>query len=754
MSYRNGQNRIGSVWRFVVISAGAVYLFINQSFWHSLEAEELSAAPISSFGAIPLYFEVNQGQVDEQVRFLSRGLGYTLFLTSTEAVLSLRRSAAGDVGAVVSDLVRLQLVDANPAAEVVGENEQVGRSNYFLSSDPLQWRTDMPHYLRVRYRQVYPGVDLVYYGTNQRCLEYDFVVAPGADSDLIRLHFEGADSLWLDEVGNLNLDTVGGKVVLKVPVTYQRIDGERQEIESRYVLQGGSQVGFELAIYDMSQPLIIDPVLSYSTYLGGSQLDSIHGISLDSSGNIYVFGNTFSSNFPTQSPFQGYVGNKDVFVAKLNASGSALIYSTYLGGSAVDESTGGIAVDGSGNAYITGITFSSDFPTLNPVQASFGGDRDVFVAKLNASGSTLAYSTYLGGSGRDESRDIAVDGSGNAYITGLTVSSNFPTQNALQPSYRGGGSSGFVSKLNASGSAVVYSTYIGGSGGGSRGNGIAVDGSGNVYITGTTSASDFPTQNPLDVSLGGSQDVFVTKLDALGSSLVYSTFLGGSGNEQGGERSITVDGSGNAYVTGSTSSTDFPTQNAFQASYGGGVFDVFVSKLNASGSALTYSTYLGGSDWDEVRAIEVDGSGDAHIIGFSRSSDFPTLNTLSAYQGGRSGMDVFVSKLNASGSTLDYSTYLGGTSDDEGKDIALDGSGNVYIAGWTKSSDFPTESPLQGTYGGGQFDGFVAKIAGIPVDVAHSAEETATPGPILSTMLVDRRSPSLRSGVRLRLRES
>ena len=418
-------------------------------------------------------------------------------------------------------------------------------------------------------------------------------------------------------------------------------------MDGHYVLKGNNLVTFEVASYDRSKLLIIDPVLVYSTYLGGSGPDA--GI--------------------------------------------------------------GIAVDASGKAYVTGETSSLDFPTMNASQPASAGGGDAFVSKLNAAGSALVYSTYLGGSGSDAGTGIAVDGLGNAYVTGQTRSTTFPTTSgAFQTSFGGGFSNAFVSKLNAGGSALAYSTYLGGS----RfdlGSGIAVDASGNAYVTGQAGSTNFPiTSGAFQTSLRGSGDAFVSKLSAAGSALVYSTFLGGSGFDLG--LGVAVDASGNAYVTGETLSSDFPTTSgALQTSFGGGYSDAFVSKLNAAGSALVYSSYLGGRGGDQGSGIVVDASGDAYVTGLTDSADFPTVDPLQPRYGG--GGNVFVTKLNAAGSALVYSTYLGGRGGDLGSGIAVDASGNTYLTGSTGSPDFPTVNPFQPAKAGAvfAFDAFVAKIS-------------------------------------------
>jgi hypothetical protein len=677
---------------------------------------------LESYGKLPLTFERNQGQINAQVKFLSRGSGYTLFLTGDEAVFSLRGGTAKDevspldprssathprlrpstsnVPTTRDAVLRMKLVNANPAAEITGTDELPGRSNYFIGNDAKQWQANVPMYAKVKYKNIYSGVDLVYYG-NQRQLEYDFVVAPGADPHHIQFDVRGAKKISRRENGDLVAQLDADEMRWHKPVVYQEKDGTRQEIAAHYVIKE-NRVGFAIAGYDSRQPLFIDPLV-YSTYLGGSAFDIGNGIAVDTSGNAYVTGSTNSSNFPTMNPLQpANAGGPDVFVAKFNPTGSALVYSTYLGGSGDDRSYG-IAVDSSGDAYLTGSTDSTDFPTMNPLQPANAGGGDLFVTKLNPTGSALVYSTYLGGTGVDYGYNIATDSLGNAYVTGQTFSTDFPTINPLQPANAGNGDL-FVTKLNPTGSALAYSTYLGGSDY-DIGEGIAVDSSGNAYVTGITVSTDFPTMNPLQPANAGGGDVFVTELNPAGSALVYSTYLGGSGSDGG--YSITVDSSGNAYVTGQTSSTDFPTLNPWQPANAGKV-DVFVTKLNPAGSALVYSTYLGGSEDDFGHGIAVDSTGNASLAGWTRSTDFPTMNPLQGANAGPS--DAFVSKLTPSGSALVYSTYLGGSREDFGEGIAVDSSGVAYMTGFTQSIDFPTMNALQPAYGGGNYDAFVVKI--------------------------------------------
>jgi hypothetical protein len=696
---------------------------------------------VGTYGALPLRFEPNHGQTDERVKFLARGTGYALFLTSTESVLVLRTPEGAHAAGPSrpSKVLRMKLLSGDAHANIAGREELPGKSHYFKGKDAKKWRTNVPQYARVEYQGVYPGVSLMYYG-NQGQLEYDFVVSPGADPSVIRLGFEGAERMHLDAGGNLVLSLPGGEVVQKAPVVYQEVGGARKAVEGRFVLQGET-LGFEVGAYANDRPLVIDPVLVYSTYLGGTGHDEGAKIAVDASGNAYVTGFTASTDFPTVGPVQPANGGiPDAFVAKINVDGSALVYSTYLGGTGADGVVApapmiilpgsSIAVDGSGNAYVAGITSSIDFPTVNPLQGALAGTADVFLAKLNAEGSALVYSTYLGGSSIDWGRTVAVDASGSAYIAGITISDDFPTASPLQAAL-GGDVDGFVAKVDPAGASLVYSTYLGGTST-DQAEGLAVDASGNAYVTGSTSSADFPTANPFQPVLA-IEDAFVAKLNAAGSTLLYSTYLGGSSDDNGA--AIAVDASGSAYVTGYTSSTDFPTVNPLQG-VNGGRQDVFVSKLNPDGSALAYSTYLGGTSRagmfgmpSEIGlGIAVDASGNAHVAGSTNSTDFPTLGPVQFNRG-----FGFVAKLNGAGSALAYSTYLSGSLLDYPRGIALDPSGDALVTGLTSSLDFPTANPLQAARLG-PADAFVTKIADVPATcpiqtALHGvAEEAATLG--------------------------
>ena len=662
---------------------------------------------MASYGRLPLRCEMNVGQTDARVKLLCRATSSSLFLTNSEAVLMLARPQARPTAEPAARRVlRLQLIGSNPAPRIEGQEPLPGRSHYFLGNNPRAWRTHVPAFAAVRYAEVFPGIDLKFYGIDGR-LEYDFLVKPGAQPTTVALALRGAERMALDRIGHLILDLAGERVTMQRPVIYQELSGGRRMIPGGYVLKGAEQIGFQVAAYDHSRPLIIDPILSYSTYVGGSGAEGLGGITVDGNGNAYITGPTDSSNFPTVgAPQPSNAGSFDVFIAKLNPTGSALVYATYLGGSSSETGTD-IALDASGNAYVTGQTTSTNFPTVNAFEDTFQGGSssgDGFVVKLSPDGATVLYATYLGGTNEDRGLSIAVDAQNSAYIGGETASTDFPLANALQATH-GGSSDAFVTKMNALGSTLDYSTYVGGIDL-DRATGIAVDGSGNAYLTGETGSADFPTANAFQDTLGqASMDAFISKLNATGTALVYSTYLGGTGNETG--EAIAVDGFTNVFVTGETDSTDFPTANALQASLSG-TQDAFVTALNTAGSALLYSTYLGGSSTDRGMDITADASGVAYVAGDTSSTDFPTASPFQSSNAGNA--DAFVVKLNTSGSALTYASYLGGSCTDRASAIAIDSVGSAYVAGSASSSNFPTVNPFQSSLSGVQ-DAFVSKIA-------------------------------------------
>ena len=730
----------------------------------------------ASYASLPLAFEQNKGQTDAQVKYMARGNGYILFLTATDAVFSLRSPSAESTASDVrrakqlrakglpaqrsaqkdsTAAVRMQLVGANSLAKISASGQLPGKSNYFIGNDPSNWQTDVAHYARVSYQDVYPGVNLAFHGA-QRQTEFDFVVAPGANPAPIAFHFTGAQGMKTDDSGNLVISSAAGDVLLHKPFAYQKQNGERQPVDARFVLKANNQVSFELGNYDRSRELIIDPSVSieYSTYLGGSGNDLGNAITFDSSG-VYVTGETASQNFPGTSG--GFTGTAQAFVTKIAANGSSLIYSTYIGGNGNPGDSGNaIAVDASGDAFVAGGTTSTNFPhTTGVFQTTLNGAGNAFVLELGPSG-TLTYSTYLGGStntgghpGRDAALGIALasDSSGDVYVGGSTTSTDFPTSpSPLQAYIIGSTGSGFLTKLNSSGTALVFSTYIGGSslGFGDLVGAVAVNSSNNnAYVTGQTySASFHTTPGVVQPTCGGctsgnTTNAFVTVINPSGSAYVYSTFNGGNGIDAG--TGIAVDSTGDAYVTGSTTSTNFPTTNtALQTTYGGGGSDAFVTKLNPTGSARAYSTYLGKSGSNQGVGIALDGSNNAYVTGSTNNStDFPLVNPAQAAYGG-GNTDVFVSELNSTGSALIFSTYLGGTGDDDSTPaggIAVDGPGaNIYVTGNTAPhtpgtlNTFPVESALQFSPGGGT-DGFVVKYTtGPDFSISATTPTAVSPG--------------------------
>lgn len=678
-----------------------------------------------SYGKFPLRFEANHGQTDSRVKFLARVDGYNLFLTPGEAVLAFTK------GRGVQSVVRARLHGANPAAEIRGVEPLPGRSNYFIGNDPSRWKVNVPGYAKVHYEGVYPGVDLVYYG-NQARLEYDFVVAPGGDPAAIRLQIKGARRLRLNARGDLVVSSGAGEVRLLKPVIYQEGGGAREVVKGRYVrLRGKNLIGFKVAAYDRGRPLVIDPIIEYATFLGGNGDDRGLGLAVNSQGNAYVAGLTTSTNFPsTNASANTLNGAADAFVTKLNPDGT-LLWSTYYGGAGAEQARG-VALDPEGNAYITGVTDSlGTLPTTaNGFQGAKGSTSftDAFVAKLSANTGELVYSTYLGGWRPETGDAIAVDATGRAYVTGNTGSYTngsmraFPTTpGAFQTNFGGGNSASFVTRLSPAGDAVEYSTLLGGLGnnaGGSFGDaapddlglGIVVDSSGAAVITGRTESEKFPVLNASQPAPGGGpSDAFVTKLNSTGTGLIFSTFLGGSGEENRNVGAVAVGADDQIYLTGATNSVNFPVLNAIQPAYGGNPEnEAFVTKLDGSGRRV-YSTYLGSSNFKRGFGIVADPVSNVFVTGTN-----------------------LLRKISADGTSLVYSRTLNG----EGQDVALDAQGGVYVTGLTTTTTVAakctpgnfcaTENVAQEDPGGGLRDAFVVKFA--TDNHAPTANASATPG--------------------------
>jgi len=736
----------------------------------------------NDYGKLPIYFEPNLGQTDSEVKFIARGSGVTTFLTATEAVFSLpiadfglpieetdedrirnevtfglqafdpgllmrpparrnlKSAIANRQSAITNQsTIRMQLVGANPKARIEGLDRLPGTSNYFIGNDPAKWRTNVPHYAKVRYRDVYPGIDLVYYA-NERNLEYDLVVKPGADPRRIELGFEGADEIHLNDRGALVVKAAGIELHQCLPRIYQEDnDGRagtrneigRKEVAGHFVIRNERRIGVALSSYDVTQTLIIDPVIVYSSFLGGNHYEYGQGIAVDFSGNAYVTGSGSSTDFPATPgalPFQS-TGNVDAFVARVNQKGDTLLFLAYLGGSGSDYSRG-IALDSEGNAYLAGSTYSDNFPaTANAYQRTQGGGRcgrqdrnacsDAFIAKLNFDGNSLLYSTYLGGDAEDNAFALAVEASGIITVAGTAsaravTSRPFPvTPGAYQTSVRGE-LDAFIARFSANGLSLVYSTFLGGTGS-DYPFALATDAASNSYVTGMTTSSDLPVTPGAIQSThggpvgqpGGGQDAFVAKLNSSGTGLVYATYLGGGSEDTG--QSIAVDSLGNTYVGGSTASRNFlVSSGAFQRQLLG-TGDGFLSKLNPGGTGLVFSTLLGGSDFDRIGAVALEPSGRIVVAGSSGSADFPLQTApFGQYPGGS-----FVALMSGAGDRLVSSISLGGWWEQSSDALAVDASGHAYVAGRTLSEDFPTVYPFQPSPGQNiQFgDAFIAKIS-------------------------------------------
>jgi hypothetical protein len=692
-------------------------------------AEDLSGADqaqkqmvMQNLSNMPLSFTENQGQWDERVLFQANAGGATMWFTKEGVYYQFSRRIpkgarplndpmnrlpdriADEPDSIEQLFIKSTFVGANRNPIVHGEEAMEYKCNYFIGNDQTKWRTDVPNYKVIVFKDIYTGIDLKYHGDGKR-MEYDFIVSPGSDYSQIRVQYDGAKSLSVNDSGELVVESEWGGLKELRPKVYQDIDGQRTLIKGKYLILSGNTFAFKLCgDYNPAYAIAIDPVvLSYSTFLGGGNSDEGSSIAVDDSRCVYVTGRTHSADFPTVNPYDGsYNGDYDAFITKFNSAGNGLVYSTYLGGTGLDTG-GGIVVDSSDYVYVLGATRSSDFPTANPYDGSQNGGSDAFIAKLNSAGNGLVYSTYLGGSADDGWAQIAVDNLGHVYVSGMTRSSDFPTVNPYDGSYNGS-EDVFVTKFNSAGNGLVYSTYLGGSG---RDWGIhmAVDDSGCVYVTGWTDSTDFPTVNPYDGSYNGSEDVFVTKFNSTGDGLIYSTYLGGSYKDNA--EGIAVDDSGCVYVSGWTHSADFPTVNPYDGSYNGS-WDAFVTKFNSAGNGLVYSTYLGGTDIENGRQIAVDSSGHAYVTGHTYSPDFPTV---SPYDGSYNGSaDVFVTKFNSTGNGLIYSTYLGGSGEDDALGIAVDNSGLAYVTGFTTSSNFPTINAYDSTQDG-YSDVFMAIIS-------------------------------------------
>jgi hypothetical protein len=680
---------------------------------------------------LPIRFEPNVGQSDPRVRFLARGRGYGIFLTATGPVLAL----AGSDDGTPSRAVHVNLVGSAPSPSIEAVDRLAGVTNFY-GGDPSRWRAGVPGYARVAYRGLYPGVDLVFHG-QERALEYDFVVAPGADPRAVRLAFDGADSLALDADGDLVVGVGGGAIEQRRPVVYQQIDSARREVPARWVLEGDHSVRFEVAAYDATRPLVIDPVvIAWSTYLGGvpgpgpmASYEGVHGIAVDAAtGDVVAVGQTPGVGFPNPDPSHAVSGALDAYVVRIDATGTSVTYTTFLGGPST-ESADAVAVDAHGNAFVMG-TGSQGFPVLNAAQPMPAGGGDVFVASLDAAG-RLRFSTFLGGSSSEGTGgQIAVDPNGRVIVTGYTRSTDFPTTPGAYDrscgtdgtcnvtAYGYGYADAFVASYSADG-ALDYATYLGGERD-DYGTAVTVDADGRAYVVGGSESLRFPWIDFLPASPPGiyHSQAFVSRLSADGSQLLDSTLLGGGNDE--GAAGVAVDRDGYVVLAGSTDSTDLPLVNPIQSELHGIVSDVFVAKLDLDADELLFATYLGGDEGNYVNGdvaagMALDANGFVYLAGQTSADDFPLVEPR---QGNRRGWDAFVAKLDTETPALLYATILGGDNphfaDDVAYAIAVDANGDAYVGGMTGSRDFPVEHAIQPQHTADQFDGFLTKLALVP----------------------------------------
>jgi hypothetical protein len=712
---------------------------------------QMQGARVPWNAKMPLTFEANQGQTDPKVQFLSRGKGYTAFLTAGELVLSLRPTdsattpviagapAANPVtknaNQVQNTTLQFKLVGTAQTPLAVGEDPQPGKVNYFIGNDPSKWRTSVPTYAKVRYKNVYPGIDLVYYGSHRQ-LEYDFAISPGADPSRIQFEIKGAQQIQIDAQGDLVLQTASGELHFKCPIVYQESvyqesDMQRTPVQGAYVMNDSTHIAFRVAQYDSTKPLVIDPVLVYSTYLGGSGNDQPTGIAVDSTGSVYVAGYTDSTDFPLATLGSLPTGADHVFVAKLDSTGSNLVYADYLGGNAQDYGYA-LVLDSANEVYVTGPTSSSDFPVVNSYQASLLGSFNGFLAKLSADGTFLLYSTYLGGSNSDVPATIAIDNGGSVLVAGYTYSTDFPMINAYQGTVTpnlGGvfGEYGFLTKFSLDGSSLVYSTYLGGSSNvpyncgfpcwGSPFSaivGIALDSSGSAYVVGNTNTYNFPTTpaaySLTDLAPNNYSVGFVSKFSTAGL-LDYSTYLYESSGADTNLSAIAVDGLGSAYVTGiAQDDGTFPVTSTTicnPSAVPSACNFAFVTKFDPTGSTLTYSTYLGPNNGATPQAIVLDANNDAYVLSSTASSSFSIGDGIEAYT---NESDLLLVEIDPLAGSQIFATYLGGSANEYPAGMVRDSTGNLYIAGATDSTDFPvTQGSFQSLLAGSN-DGFVLKI--------------------------------------------
>jgi hypothetical protein len=676
-----------------------------------------------SFRKAPLVFEENRGQFDSRVRYTANANGARIWFTDDAIYYHFTESVNGDHDDPVwgtgphDELdathmnwtaVRTTVVGSQGFDQLAGQTPAPGHTNYLIGSGPIDWTTSVPSFRELYVSDIYPNIDLRFRGSGRR-LEYDFIVAPSADPSQLLIRYEGADSLWISPHGELKIATGLGIITERRPVVFQVIEGQVVPVEAQYELIGDDTFGFSIDDYNANYQLIVDPMLDFSTFLGGSSNDHGRAIDVDADGNTYVAGHTVSIDFPIADPFDSsYSGvdssTYDAFITKLSPEGDSILYSTYLGGANGDDKAAGLTAVGDGSIIVVGNTNSDDFPTEAAYQGSLAGNEDLFITHIDVTGAALSYSTFLGGSGSDYATAVRLDGSDRAVIGGYSSSSDFPVVNAHDGTLDGG-QDALALRFSADGQTLDYATFYGGSGEEAAFD-LSLQADGSPVISGHTSSTDLPLQGAYDNSFGGGSlgDVFIAQYDATGSSLLFSSYLGGSSDDIG--IGIDVNSTGNYWLHGYTFSSDFPVVNSVDDVFDG-ANEAFLCELDPTGPSLSFSTYLGGGSSEYAGGIRINGLDQVFFMGHTNSSDFPLVNPFQDTK--RSAYDLFVGFYEPVGDTLAYLTFLGGSGFDFGYAIAADDDTAAYLTGQTGSSNFPVQDPLIDTVQGG-FDLFVSKV--------------------------------------------
>jgi hypothetical protein len=659
-------------------------------------APQAAPQPVS-FDKLPLDFIPNRGEADPEARYYVRTGHYTLWLTQDGLIFDSTKSAlpAG------RDVTSLDFIGAATDPEIVPVETTSHVVNFIIGSDPARWRTGIETSRAVLYKGLYDGIDLKVYGVEKE-VEYDWIVKPGADPGMIEFAYNGNRTARIDREGNLVVGTAFGDIVHRKPSAYQIVNGRKNEVSARFRALEKGAYGFDLGPYDSGAELVIDPaVLLYGTYLGGSKSDGMYSIALVS-GAICGAGTTESANFPMRKAYDpSFNGAYDGFIFKLAPDGQSLAFSTFLGGSR-DDYIWKMVIDRDGGLLVCGATLSSDFPTVNAYDSTANGGEDIFVAKLDATGRKLVYSTYIGGSKHDEAWSIARSPDGGLVVSGCSNSVNFPVKNAYDSTWDGDWDSVLL-KLSEDGEALVFSTYFGGKSFDYI-NDQAVDAAGYIYVAGGTNSPDLPVKNAFQASCRGKSDGFLAKFSPAGDSLSFATYLGGTHDDM--IVGIGLDAQGSILVAGTTYSSSFPIKKAWDATFNG-KSDAFIAKFASTGKSLVFSTFLGGGGSDEMEGMALDGDGNIWVSGYTYSTNFPMRNAYDQTINGN--CDGFISRLSSTGAALTFSTYLGGSRGDSVDGIAVGTNGEVILMGYTSSPNFPVKNAYDQTWNGAD-DSFIVKL--------------------------------------------